>query len=68
MVLKMKLKQIEIEQAVKYCKENNCKGYKAIVDLGLLYVKDGNTINQHVKGNIIPGDEKKHQKIKKRRP
>ena len=50
---KMKLKQIEIEQAVKYCRENNCKGYKAIADLGLKSVKDGRTINQHLMDIII---------------
>ena len=29
---KMKAKQLEIEQAVKYCRDNNCKGYKAKTD------------------------------------
>jgi hypothetical protein len=60
---KMKVKQLEIEKAVKYCRDNNCKGYKAITDLGLQYVKDARTINQHLQGNVITGDEKKYQKI-----
>ena len=60
---KMKAKKMEIEKAVKYCRDNNCKGYKAIAELGLVYVKDARTINQHLQGKVVTGDEKREQRI-----
>ena len=59
----MEMKQFELEQAVKYCRDNNCKGYKAIADLGLLYIKDARTINWHLQGMVITGDKESYQKI-----
>ena len=54
---------MEMERAVQYCRDNNCKGYKAIADLSLEYIKDARTINQHLEGNVITGDEKRNQRI-----
>ena len=56
---KMKAKKMEIEKAVKYCRDNNCNGYKTITELGRVYVKDPQTINQHLQGKVVTGDEKK---------
>ena len=44
---------------MKYFRDNNCKGYKAITELSLVYVKDAWTINQHLQGKVVTGDEKK---------
>ena len=60
---RMEEKKREIEKAVKYCRENNCKGYKTIATLNLKYIKDPRTINQHLSGNVITGEEKKLQRI-----
>ena len=32
-------------------------------DLGLQYVKDARTINQHLLGNVTTGDEKQNLKL-----
>ena len=53
----------EIEAAVKYCRDNNCKSYKAITDLSLQYIKDLRTINSHLAGEVLTGNEKKSQRI-----
>ena len=60
---RMEEKEKELDYAVAYCQEHNCKGYKAIADLDLKYVKDARTINQRLKGNVITGEEKKLQRI-----
>ena len=60
---RIKDKKEEIEMAVKYCRENDCKGYKAIKDLDLKYVKDARTINQHLSGKVATGNEKGYQRI-----
>ena len=38
----------EISAAVKYCVENNCKGYKAITSGLFPTIKDPRTINRHL--------------------
>ena len=63
MAKKMGTKTLEIKRAVEYCRENGCKGYEAIKELGLLHVKDPRTINQHLLGNVITGDEKRSERI-----
>ena len=55
---RIEAKRLEIESAVKYCRENNCKGYRAIADLNLQYVKDPQTINSRLSGKVTTGDEK----------
>lgn len=56
-----KLKQIE--DAVKYCKENNCKG-KSALKTGLFpLIKDHKTISQRLNGEVIHGEEKTAQSI-----
>ena len=60
---KMEDKNKELGRAVKYCKDNKCKGYKAITDLQLQLIKDPRTINQHLAGNVITGNEKEKQRI-----
>ena len=59
----MEDKNKELDRAVKYCKDNKCKGYKAITDLQLQLIKDPRTINQHLAGNVITGNEKEKQRI-----
>ena len=56
-------KKEEINRAVQYCRDNNCKGYKAINDLSLIHVKDPRTINQHLQGNVTTGNEKENQRM-----
>ena len=58
----MEAKTKEIEAAVKYCRDN-CKGYKAITDLSLQYIKDPRTINSHLAGEVLTRNEKKSQRI-----
>ena len=48
-----------MESAVSYCKENNCKGWKAINDLNLIYCKDPRTINRHLIKDFAAGDEQR---------
>ena len=50
-------KNAEIEKAVAYCRENNCKGYKAIADLNLKLCKDPKTINYHLSREVVPGGD-----------
>ena len=52
-------KKLEMEMALAYCKENNCKGWKAISDLNLKYCKDPRTINNHLIKNFAAGDKEK---------
>ena len=60
---KMEIKNGEMRIAVKYCLDNNCKGYIALKDLDLMFVKDARTINQHLCGNVTTGNEKKKLKL-----
>lgn len=46
-----------MERALTYCKENNCKGWKAISDLNLKYCKDPRTINSHLIKDFAAGDK-----------
>ena len=55
---KMDAKKKEIEEAVAYCRENNCKGYKAISDLNLQYCKDPRTINAHLERDYEAGKKR----------
>ena len=56
-------KSEEIERAIKYCKEHNCRGYKAISELNLQFVSDARTINKHLDGKVVTGNEKAYQRI-----
>ena len=56
-------KKKELEKAITYCKENNCKGYKAVKALYLHHIKDPQTINKHPSGNVVTGQEKAYQQI-----
>ena len=49
---RIKDKKDEIQMAVKYCRENDFKGYKAMKELDLKYVKDAHIINQHLSGKV----------------
>ena len=51
-------KKKEIIAAVAYCRENNCKGYKAISALNLQYCKDARTINAHLERDFEAGKER----------
>ena len=48
---------------VEYCRENSCKGYRAIKELDLKYVKDARTINKHLSGQVATDNEKGYQRI-----
>ena len=55
---KMDAKKKEIEEAVAYCRENNCKGYKAISDLNQFSANsdlDPRTINAHLEKDFQAG-------------
>ena len=56
-------KKKELEQAVQFCKQNNCKGYKALQSLDLVRIKDPRTIYKHLAGTIVTGEEKEYAKI-----
>ena len=56
-------KKEELEMVVEYCRENSCKGYRAIKELDLKYVKDARTINKHLGGQVATGNEKGYQRI-----
>ena len=45
---KSEKKQEQIEDAVKYCIENGCKGYKALQTGQFPLIKDARTINKHL--------------------
>ena len=48
-------KNRQIEEAVKYCIENNVRGYKALKTDLFLLVKDRETINRRLDGKIKNG-------------
>ena len=52
-------KKLEMERAVAYCKQNYCKGWKAISDLNLKYCKDPRTVNSHLIKDFDSGDEQR---------
>ena len=56
---KREAKKKEIEQAVIYCRENSCKGYKAITDLNLKFCKDPRTINARLEKEVVAGEEQR---------
>ena len=56
-------KQRQIEEAVKYCKENNCKGKKALSSGLFPLIKDHKTITRRLEGSVVHGNEKIHLSI-----
>ena len=57
------LKEGELNRAVDYCKENNCRGYKAISNGICPNIKDARTINARLYGKVITGKEKEYCSI-----
>ncbi|CAB3988786.1 Hypothetical predicted protein [Paramuricea clavata] len=57
------LKEGELNRAVDYCKENNCRGYKAISNGICPNIKDARTINARLDGKVITGKEKEYCSI-----
>ena len=55
-------KRAEIIRAVKYCQENNCKGWKALKDLNLKYVKSPLTINKYLSQGTCAGKANNHKR------
>ena len=53
----------QLEIAVQYCREHNCRGYAAISAGVCPLVKDKRTINGRLDGTIIAGKEKEYCKI-----
>ena len=56
-------KSKQIEDAVNYCIENSCRGYKALKTGNYPLIKDARTINGRLDGLIKNGEEKKLQRI-----
>ena len=56
-------KMRQIGEAVKYCKENNCKGKMALSTGNFPLIKDHKTIARRLNGDIIHGNEKLHVSI-----
>jgi hypothetical protein len=57
------IKEGELNRAVDYCKENNCRGYKAISNGIFPNIKDARTINVRLHGKVITGKEKEYCSI-----
>ena len=53
----------QIEAAVKYCKENNCRGKKALATGKFDLIKDHKTITRRLDGEVKSGYEKAHVSI-----
>lgn len=49
------MKNKQLEEAVKYCKENICKGYKALSALNLQDCLDARTVNKYLEEVVIGG-------------
>lgn len=49
--------------AVRYCIDNNCKGYAALKTGQFGLIKDPRTINRRLEKTIVTGEEKGHLKI-----
>ena len=47
-------RRVELQKAVDYCRQNNCRGYKALHDLDMKYVKSPLTINNALDGKVCP--------------
>ena len=56
-------KQKQIEEAVKFCKENDCKGKKALATGNFPLIKDHKTITRRLSGKVIHGNEKQSVSI-----
>lgn len=57
------LRERELTQVVKYCKENNCRGYRAISNGICPSIKDPRTINARLDGKVFTGKEKEYCSI-----
>ena len=53
----------QIEAAVKYCKENNCRGKKALATGQFPLIRDHKTITRRLDGEVKSGYEKAHVSI-----
>ena len=53
----------EMQEIIKYCEENNCKGYTAVKKMNLVHWKDPRTINTHLEKKIVTGEEWAGQRI-----
>ena len=53
-----KCRRAELQHAVAYCRENNCRGYKALRDPNYtyLFLKSPLTINNALDGKVCPGE------------
>lgn len=58
-----KKKHKQIDDAVKYCIENSCRGYKALVTGNYPLIKDARTINKRLDGVLKNGDEQHKRRI-----
>ena len=50
-------KKEEILAAVQFCKDNNCRGYKALSTGDFPLIKSHNTINNHLDGKVPPPNQ-----------
>ena len=56
-------KMKQIENAIMYCQENNCKGKKALSTGQFPLIKDHKTITRRLDGDVVHGSEKLHVSI-----
>ena len=59
----MAMKERQLQLAVSYCKENNCRGVAAISAGICPDIKDQRTINRRLDGKVTTGKEKQYCRI-----
>ena len=59
----MDMKERQLQLAVSYCKENNCRGFAAISEGICPDIKDQRTINRRLDGKVTTGKEKQYCRI-----
>ena len=56
-------KNKQLADAVKYCKENNCRGHSALKTGQFPLIKDRETINRRLDGKVQNGEERSYCRI-----
>lgn len=56
-------KEIQLQEAVDWCRANNARGYKALQTGLFPLIKDRETINRRLDGTIVNGSEKQYCSI-----
>ena len=58
-----RVKEEQLNAAVEYCRENDCKGYAALSTGRFPMIKDPRTINNRLENIIVTGEEKSYSTI-----